>query len=171
MEILNLLDDHSRLCLRSDARMVFKSADVDHSFGEAAARYDDPFGMLSDNGAVFTGRSRRGGRVALEVTLHERGIGFRHSRPYHPQTCGKVERFHQTLKQWLARRPRAATVAELQAQLDEFREYCNTIRPHRALDRRTPIQAYLARPNAVPTGHRLDPATTASGTTGSTPAE
>lgn len=90
VEILNLLDDHSRLCLRSDARRVFKSADVDHSFREAAAQYGDPAGALSDNGAVFTGRSRGGGRVALEITLHERGIRFRHSRPYHPQTCGKV---------------------------------------------------------------------------------
>jgi transposase InsO family protein len=157
VEILNLLDDHSRLCLRSDARRVFKSADVDHSFREAAAQYGDPAGALSDNGAVFTGRSRGGGRVALEITLHERGIRFRHSRPYHPQTCGKVERFHQTVKKWLARRPRAATPAELQTQLDEFREYYNTVRPHRALDRRTPIQAYLARPKAVATGAPLDP--------------
>lgn len=157
VEILNLLDDHSRLCLRSTARTVFKSADVDHVFCEAAAQYGDPAGMLSDNGAVFTGRSRRGGRVALEVTAHERGIAFRHSRPYHPQTCGKVERFHQTLKKWLAHQPRAAALAELQAQLDTFRDYYNTVRPHRALDRRTPLQAYLARPKATPTGHRIDP--------------
>jgi len=157
VEILNVLDDHSRLCLRSDARTVFKSADVDHTFREAAGEYGDPAGMLSDNGAVFTGRSRRGGRVALEVTLAERGIRFRHSRPYHPQTCGKVERFHQTLKKWLTRQPRAATLAELQAQLDTFRRYYNTVRPHRALHRRTPIQAYLARPKAAPTGHPLDP--------------
>jgi transposase InsO family protein len=156
-EILNMLDDHSRLCLRSDAALVFTSADVDTTFREAAGHYDDPAAMLSDNGAVFTGRSRRGGRVALEVTLAERGIRFRHSRPYHPQTCGKVERFHQTVKKWLTRRPRAATVAELQTQLDEFRAYYNTVRPHRALGRRTPIQAYLARPKAVPTGQPLDP--------------
>jgi transposase InsO family protein len=156
-EILNMLDDHSRLCLRSRALPVFKSADVDDTFRAAAAQYGDPAGMLSDNGAVFTGRSRRGGRVALEVTLAERGIRFRHSRPYHPQTCGKVERFHQTLKKWLTRQPRAATVAELQTQLDTFRDYYNTVRPHRALDRRTPIQAYLARPKAVPTGNPLDP--------------
>jgi transposase InsO family protein len=50
---------------------------------------------LSDNGAVFTGAPRRGGRVAFEVTCHTRGIRFDHSRAYHPQTCGKVERFHQ----------------------------------------------------------------------------
>jgi transposase InsO family protein len=157
VEILNLLDDHSRLCLRSTARTVFKSADVDHVFRGAAAQYGDPAGMLSDNGAVFTGRSRRGGRVALEVTLHERGIRFRHSRPYHPQTCGKVERFHQTLKKWLGRQPRAATIDQLQTHLDTFRGYYNTVRPHRALGRRPPIQAYLARPKAVPTGTALDP--------------
>jgi transposase InsO family protein len=63
---------------------VFKARDVDDSFRKAAASYGDPASVLSDNGAVFTGRSRRGGRVALEVTLNARGITFRHSRPYHP---------------------------------------------------------------------------------------
>ncbi len=62
---------------------------------------------------------------------------FRHSRPYHPQTCGKVERFHQTLKKWLARQPWAATIGRLQAQLDTFTIYHNTVGPHRALDRST----------------------------------
>ena len=105
---------------------------------------------------MFTGRSRRGGRVALEVTCHARGIRFTHSRPYHPQTCGKVERFHQTLKKWLDRQPRPATMRQLQAQLDDFRAYYNTIRPHRALGRRTPAEAYAARPKAVPTGTPID---------------
>jgi len=156
VEILNILDDHSRLCLGSDTCLVFKARDVDHSFGKAAATYGDPASLLSDNGAVFTGRSRGTGRVMLEVTLHARGIGFRHSRPYHPQTCGKVERFHQTLKKWLGHQPPAKTLPDLQAQLDSFRIYYNTIRPHRALGRRTPEQAYLARPKAVPTGTRLN---------------
>jgi transposase InsO family protein len=157
VEILNLLDDHSRLCLASDTRRVFTAPDVNHSFCTAAAEHGNPASVLSDNGAVFTGRSRRGGRVALEVTLHTRGIRVCHSRPYHPQTCGKVERFHQTLKKWLARQPPAVTVAQLRAQLDTFRGYYNTVRPHRALGRRTPHQAYLARPKAVPTGTPLDP--------------
>ena len=91
----------------------------------------------------------------LEVTLHARGIRFRHSRPYHPQTCGKVERFHQTLKKWLAQQPPATTLTELQAQLDHYRVYYNTVRPHRALHRCTPEQAYLARPKATPTGSPL----------------
>ena len=104
VEILNIIDDHSRLCIASTARRVFKAADVDRRFRHAAATYGDPASVLSDNGAVFTGRYRRHGRVALEVTLTPRGIRFTHSRPYHPQTCGKVERFHQTLRT-LARHP------------------------------------------------------------------
>jgi Integrase core domain len=92
----------------------------------------------------------------LEITLHARGIRFRHSRPYPPQTCGKVERFHQTVKKWLDRHPRPVTVGGLQAQLDRFRGYYNDVRPHRALGRRTPAQAYSARPKAVPTGVPLD---------------
>jgi transposase InsO family protein len=154
-EILNILDDHSRLCPASDARLVFKARDVDNSFTKAAATYGNPASLLSDNGAVFTGRYRGTGRVALEVTLHARGIVFCHSRPYHPQTCGKVERFHQTLKKWLSHQPRAHSIAELQHQLNDFRVYYNTERPHRALGRRTPLQAYLARPKATPTGVSL----------------
>ena len=157
-EILNLIDDHSRLCVASTARPVFKGRDVDATFRHAAATYGDPASLLSDNGAVFTGRYRRRGRVMLEVTLNERGILFTHSRPYHPQTCGKVERFHQTLKRWLTTQPPAPTIAELQAQLDRFRGYYNTVRPHRALGRRTPTEAYQARPKAIPTGTKLDDA-------------
>ena len=156
VEILNQLDDHSRLCVGSDTLVVFKARDVDDRYRTAAACHGDPASMLSDNGAVFTGRSRGHGRVALEVTLHARGVSFRHSRPYHPQTCGKVERFHQTLKKWLARQPPATTLRQLQAQLDAFRAYYNDVRPHRALGRRTPRQAYDARPKAVPTGTPLE---------------
>src|SRR6201998_2013521 len=154
VEILNIIDDHSRLCLGSDA-LPFKARDVNTSFGKAVGTYGNPASLLSDNGAVFTGRYRGTGRVALEVTLHARGISFRHCRPYHPQTCGKVERFHQTLKKWLTHQSPAPTVAHLQAQLDAFRAYYNTVRPHRALARRTPHQAYLARPKATPTGTPL----------------
>jgi transposase InsO family protein len=156
VEILNLIDDHSRLCLTSVARAVFKATDVDHGFQQAAQDHGNPASLLSDNGAVFTGRYRNRGRVALEVTLNARGIAATHSRPYHPQTCGKVERFHQTEKRWLTTQPPATTLTQLQAQLDEFRNYYNTTRPHRALGRRTPLEAYQARPKAIPTGVPLD---------------
>ena len=78
-----------------------------------------------------------------------------HSRPYHPQTCGKVERVHQTVKKHLATRPPATTIDDLQRQLDAFRDYYNTRRPHRALRRRTPQQAYTARPKAAASGQPL----------------
>jgi hypothetical protein len=114
------------------------------------ARYGRPEKMLTDNGAVFTGISRGRGWVALERELTALGIGLSHSRPYHPQTCGKVERLHQTLKKWLARQDPAATISVLQAQLDEFTAYYNTQRPHRAVGRRTPADAWSARPRAMP---------------------
>lgn len=158
VEILNFIDDHSRLCLASVARAVFKARDVDAVFRQTTASWGDPAKVLSDNGAVFTGRFRHGGRVALELTLANRGIVAVHSRPYHPQTCGKVERFHQTLKKWLANQPPARSITKLQHQLDTFVDYYNTVRPHRALGRRTPSEAYGARPKATPSGQPFDDA-------------
>ncbi|MGH2695627.1 MAG: DDE-type integrase/transposase/recombinase, partial [Actinomycetota bacterium] len=98
VEILNVLDDHSRLVVASDARRTTKAADVVASFRKAAGRHGFPASVLTDNAAVFTAAPRGGGRCAIEIELFALGISFRHSTPYHPQTCGKVERFHQTLK-------------------------------------------------------------------------
>lgn len=153
--ILNIVDDHSRVVVASAARRSFKAADVVACFRRAVARYGLPAQLLSDNAAVFTGIPRGGGRVALELEAAAFGIGFRHSRPYHPRTCGKVERFHQSLKRWLARQPPAPSLRALQRQLDRFAEYYNTCRPHRALGRRTPAEAFAARPKAGPTGQRV----------------
>ena len=105
--------------------------------------------MLTDNGAIFTAESRQG-RCAMETELARLGVGYKHSRSYHPQTCGKVERFHQTLKRYLGRQRRPQTLGELQAQLDRFAAYYNTVRPHRALGRRTPAEAFAARTKATP---------------------
>jgi transposase InsO family protein len=102
---------------------VFTAPAVDRAYRAITALHGDPAGVLTDNGAVFTGRYRGHGRVALEVILHARGVVLSPSRPYRPQTCGKVERFHQTQKKWLATQPRTATLAQLQAQLDAFRGY------------------------------------------------
>jgi len=155
VEILNVMDDHSRLLVASDARAVTKAADVVVSFRKGAAQHGFPASVLTDNGAVFTAAPRGGGRCAIELELAVLGIALRHSTPYHPQTCGKVERFHQTEKKWLARRPAAASLRDLQGQLDWFRGYYNTRRPHRALDRRTPQVAFEARPKAAPSGGSL----------------
>ena len=150
VEILNALDDHSRFLVASDARTVFKAADVVASFHRAAGSCGFPASMLTDNGAVFTAAPRKG-RCAIETETARLGIRYVHSRPYHPQTCGKVERLHQTIKRFLSRQDPASTVEELQALLDRFRAYYNDSRPHRAIGRRTPAEAFGARPKASPT--------------------
>ena len=154
IEILNVIDDHSRFLVASDARRVFKAADVVASFHAAAASRGFPSSLLTDNGAVFTA-APRGGRCAIELESAALGIRSVHSSPYHPQTCGKVERFHQTLKRFLTRQEPAHSIAELQGQLDRFRAYYNSVRPHRAIGRRTPAEAFAARPKATPSLARL----------------
>jgi transposase InsO family protein len=149
VEILNAIDDHSRLLLASDAYRAVTAQDVVQSFRKAWDYHGLPASVLTDNAAVFTGYYRKG-KVLLEEELERLGIVFKNSRPYHPQTCGKVERFHQTLKRFLAKQEPAKTLAELQAQLDRFRDYYNHIRPHRALGRRTPLQAFEGRVKARP---------------------
>lgn len=149
VEILNLIDDHSRLCLASVAVRTVKAADALQTFYSAVEEYGLPARFLSDNAAVFSGKSRRG-RVALESELDRLGVECVHSTPYHPQTCGKVERFHQTLKLFLARQAPAQSIPHLQLQLDAFRSIYNQQRPHRALDGRTPFQAFNARLKASP---------------------
>lgn len=156
-EILNILDDHSRLVVASLARPTMTGPDVVDTFLAAFTRWGTPAGVLTDNGAIFTATPRRGGRSALQVSLGELGINYINSRPYHPQTCGKIERFHQTLKKRLNALPPARSITELQTQLDEFSTYYNTIRPHRAIARRTPLDAFNDRPKALPTGYRIAP--------------
>ena len=149
VEILNMIDDHSRLFLASRAYTTAKAADVAEAFRLAVALHGAPASLLCDNGAVFTA-APRGGKVLLQVEMERLGVAAKNSRPYHPQTCGKVERLHQTLKRYLARQAPSRTLAELQAQLDAFLHYYNAIRPHRALGGRTPLQAYSGRIKARP---------------------
>jgi hypothetical protein len=113
-------------------------------------RYGLPTQVLSDNGTCFTGRLI-GGEVEFERRLHGLGIATIHSRPYHPQTCGKLERFHRTMKEWLAERSRATSIEQLQELLDSFRIYYNESRPHQGIDDDTPAERYVteSRPSEV----------------------
>jgi len=148
VEILNFVDDHSRLFVASIAFTTVKAADALETLLGGANEFGWP-ALLTDNAAVFSGKSRQG-RVLLESELDRLGIVSKHSTPYHPQTCGKVERLHQSLKRFLTRQPPANSLGDLQAQLDAFRRYYNQSRPHRALDGRTPAQAFAARVKAGP---------------------
>jgi transposase InsO family protein len=154
VKILSFLDDHSRVALRVSALAEATSAVTWLTFCEATAAWGVPLGQLSDNGLNFSGRLR-GFEVHFERQLRTIGVVPKTSRPFHPQTCGKVERFQQTLKKWLRRQPLAADLAELQAQLDAFVEYYNHHRPHRGIGRRTPAEAWAATPPAINLGIAL----------------
>ncbi|MGH2779388.1 MAG: IS481 family transposase [Actinomycetota bacterium] len=149
VEIVNFLDDFSRVCVASKVHSVTTAPDVVATLYEAGARWGLPASLLTDNGCIYTAAHRHG-YSAMESELFALGIDYKHSRPYHPQTCGKVERFHQTLKKFLRKQPRAAAIAELQAQVDRFVTYYNEIRPHRAKGRRTPRSAFDSRDKARP---------------------
>jgi hypothetical protein len=126
------------------------------SFLETVDQHGPRTSTLTDNGRVYTARFG-GGRNAFEYLLAILGVRQKHGSPGHPQTQGKIERFHQPLKRWLAAQPPATIITDLQRQLDLFREHYNEQRPYRALDRQTPGQAYLATPKALPANNGHTP--------------
>lgn len=155
-EVLTWLDDHSRYALSVTAHRVVTARSVTTTFTRTARTHGSPASVLSDNAMYYTTRYARGGRTGpnrFEALLASNGITQKHSRPNHPTTCGKVERFQQTLKKWLAARPAPDTIDELQTLLDAFVDHYNNHRPHTSLDRATPTTAYTRLPKAAPTGH------------------
>jgi transposase InsO family protein len=159
-EILTWLDDHSRSVLSLTAHARVTGPAVLQAFRAACAQHGAPASTLTDNGMVFTTRlsGGRGGRNALEHELRRLGVKQKNGKPNHPQTQGKVERFQQTMKNWLRAQPhQPATLAELQTLLGAFAGIYNTRRPHRSLPgRTTPATAYSARPKAVPGDRAAD---------------
>ncbi len=154
-EILVWLDDHSRYALSVTAHSSVTGDSVVDTFNQAAELQGSPASVLTDNALIYTTRfaGGRGGRNALETRLASLEIEHKHSRPNHPTTCGKVERFHQTLKKWLrAQHPQPTTLDQLQELLDSFVDDYNHRRPHRALGRATPAVAYNRLPKTGPAG-------------------
>ena len=160
VEIISWLDDHSRYALHVSAHQPVTAKTVLQTFRQAADLHGYPASTLTDNGMVYTvrlaGHGRGGGRNALEDELRRRDIIQRNSRPSRPTTCGKVERFQQTMKKWLRAQPvQPTTLAQLQTLLDAFVAEYNHRRPHRSLPHRaTPATAYTARPKATPSSDR-----------------
>jgi transposase InsO family protein len=152
VEIVTFLDDHSRYALSVTAHRRITTDIVVDEFIETAETNGFPASMLTDNAMVYTARfaGGRGGKNRFERTLMDLRIVQKHSRPNHPTTCGKVERFQQTLKKWLTAQPEAATLNELQNQLDAFVDEYNHRRPHRSLRRATPAAKYTMLPKASP---------------------
>jgi transposase InsO family protein len=154
VEVLAWVDDCSRYILRLTAHIRVTGRIVVDEFRAAISEHGIPASTLTDNGMVYTTRfsGGRGGRNGFEAELHRLGIHQKNSRANHPTTCGKVERFHQTLKRWLDQQPAPDTLDEIQVRLDKFATIYNTERPHRSLPHRaTPAAVYNSRPKAGPT--------------------
>jgi len=160
IEILTWLDDHSRYALSVTAHQRVTGPTVVTTFRNTIAEHGIPFSTLTDNGLVFTTRFSNLGRTSrngLENELVKHRVRQKNSRPNHPTTCGKVERFQQTMKKWLRAQPTPTTIVELQAQLDAFVDNYNHQRPHRSLPHHaTPAVAYTTRPKATPGNHHPD---------------
>jgi transposase InsO family protein len=155
VKIFNVLDDHSRVLIRSRAVTEATSEQAWTTFCEGARRWGLPAGTLSDNGLCFSGKVRQH-EVFFEAQLRDAGVVPITSRPFHPQTAGKVERFQQTLKKWLRKRRRlGVNFDELQAALDEFAHIYNTERPHQGIGRMVPIDRWRASPVAGPASEAL----------------
>jgi transposase InsO family protein len=155
-EVLNLLDDHSRVCIASRVMNVVKAHDVVRVLHKSAETWGYPASFLTDNGLIFTSRTHFGFEGIVEQELFALGITAKHSRPYHPQTCGKVERFHQTLKKFLGAQDDVETKKQLQRSIDRFVTYYNDVRPHRGIGRKTPRSVFEAREKAAPTASMID---------------
>ena len=148
--IMDILDDHSRalVAARVDTGPTAKAAW--EAFTCAVADWGIPAHVMNDNGSCFTGRLALNGEADFERMLRTLGVRQICSRPYHPQTCGKLERSHQTTKAWLRIQPPARSMEDLQEQLDQWRNHYNTARPHKALDGATPTERWCSSPRAAP---------------------
>lgn len=152
--IFNILDDHSRLAVNSLAVASATSEQAWAAFSQGCARWGIPQRCLSDNGLQFSGKLK-GFEVFFEEQLRQAGIQAVTARPRHPQTCGKVERFQQTIKKWLRRHGPFPTLDRLQEVLDGFCAYYNHERPHRGIGRVPPHERWAATPRVATTGQPL----------------
>jgi transposase InsO family protein len=159
VEILHFIDDCSRAVLSSKVLDTATAPDTIELFYATAATWGLPVSVLSDNGAIYSA-AYRGAATGLEIDLAALGIGFKHGKPYHPQTQGKIERYHQTLKKWLCAHDEFDSIEGLQHGVEFFANYYNEIRPHQAHGR-PPLAVYDERDKAAPVidGHAVSPTT------------
>ena len=162
VEVISWLDDCTRYALHVTAHRRVTGPIVTDTFRRSLALHGIPASTLTDNGMVYTARfaGGRGGRNTFENELRRLHVVQKNSRPAHPTTCGKVERFQQTMKKWLRAQPgQPTTIAELQTLIDAFVDEYNHRRPHRSLPlRATPAARYDTMPKAMP-GDSRDPDT------------
>lgn len=146
---LTLLDDHSRFALGVTACANEQHATVKAHLTAVFRRYGLPQAILTDNGSPWA-TAGRGGLTALEAWLLRLGVDTWHGRPAHPQTQGKVERFHGTIATDVFAAHPLATLAAAQDRFDAFRTAYNLERPHEALGYAVPASRYQPSPRSFP---------------------
>jgi transposase InsO family protein len=150
---LTVLDDHSRFAILLKACADQRGTTVQDALTKAFRRYGLPAAMLMDNGSPWGDRDLP--FTALSLWLIRLGIRVSHGRPYHPQTQGKDERFHRTLKFEVLRHFNFTTLEHCQREFDHFRDRYNLRRPHDSLNLATPASRYY--PSAIPFPETLPP--------------
>ncbi|MFF0268742.1 integrase core domain-containing protein [Kribbella sp. NPDC004536] len=177
VEIITWLDDHSRYAFHVTGHAWITGSIMTVTFRETVAQHGVPASTLTHSGMVYTTRlsAGKGGRKGLETGPGRLNIVQKNSRPNHLTTCGKAERFQQTMKKWLRAQPvQPGTLTQLQALLDNFVDQYNHRRPHRSLPRRAVPPSRPTEPPQRPpatAAREPDPASTgpARFTTGAAP--
>lgn len=136
---LDILDDHSRFVIRIAPRLGTANVAIP-VFTEAFREFGLPNSVLSDNGAQFAGF--RKGYTQFERWLMDLDVLPIHGRIKHPQTQGKIERFHRTMKQELLNHTTIADIEDAQIKFSNWRDKYNNLRPHEALGMKRPGDVY-----------------------------
>ena len=147
---LTILDDHSRFNLAIQACDNERGATVKEKMIEVFQRFGLPARINVDNGPPWGSPRNPGEITELSIWLIRLGIRISFSRPYHPQTNGKIERFHRSLKAEVLEGRNFSTTREAQKAFDQWREIYNLQRPHQALDYKVPMDRYRSSPWAYP---------------------
>lgn len=147
---LTILDDHSRFNLAIQACDNERGTTVKQKMSEVFETYGLPARINVDNGAPWGSPRNPGEITELSIWLVRLGIRISFSRPYHPQTNGKIERFHRSLKAEVLNGRHFSTLADAQSAFDQWREIYNLQRPHQALEYKVPMDRYRSSPWAYP---------------------
>jgi transposase InsO family protein len=147
---LTVLDDHSRYSLVLEACSNEQHTTVQERLRTAFRQYGLPQGMLMDNGSPWGSGTRESPWTGLTVWMLRLGIRVSHGRPYHPQTQGKEERFHRTLKAEVLQGQVIKDFVECQLRFDSWRVTYNHERPHEALELAVPGTRYSRSSRAYP---------------------
>lgn len=146
---LNILDDHSRFCLCTEALENETFLAVKPVLERVFSEFGLPFSLLCDNGNPW-GTSQSTGYTAFEVWLMELDVLTLHGRPLHPQTQGKQERFNRSFTRECLAGKTFRDLADAQKAFDDYRAFYNTVRPHSALELAVPASVYSTSPRPFP---------------------